>query len=27
LVGSFGSMTRPDDKSFVSALEKALGPQ
>lgn len=27
LVGSFGSMTRPDEKSFVSALEKALGPQ
>ena len=27
LVGSFGIMTRPDDKSFVSALEKALGPQ
>jgi glutathione peroxidase len=24
LVGSFGSMTRPDDKAFVSALEKAL---
>jgi glutathione peroxidase len=25
LVGSFGSMTRPDDKKFVAALEKALG--
>ena len=27
LVGSYGSMTRPDDKAFVSTLEKALGPQ
>ena len=27
LIGSFGRITRPDDKSFVSALEKALGPQ
>ena len=27
LIGSFGSITRPDDKSFVSALEKALEPQ
>ena len=27
LVGRFGSMTRPDEKSFVSALEKALEPQ
>lgn len=25
LIGSFGSMTRPDDKKFVAALEKALG--
>jgi glutathione peroxidase len=24
LVGSFGSMTRPDDRKFVAALEKAL---
>jgi glutathione peroxidase len=27
LVASYGSMTRPDDKAFVSALEKALTPQ
>lgn len=27
LVGSFGSTTRPDEKSFVSALEKALAGQ
>ena len=27
LVGSFGSTTRPDEKTFVSALEKALGAQ
>ena len=27
LVGSFGSTTRPDEKAFVSALEKALAGQ
>jgi glutathione peroxidase len=27
LVGSYGSTTRPDEKSFVSALEKALANQ
>jgi glutathione peroxidase len=27
LVGSFGSTTRPDEKAFVSALEKALTSQ
>lgn len=27
LVGSFNSMTRPDEKAFVSAVEKALGAQ
>ncbi len=27
LAGSFGSMTRPEDKDFVVALEKALGAQ
>ena len=27
LVGSFGSMTKPDDKAFVTALENALAPQ
>jgi glutathione peroxidase len=27
LVGSYGSTTRPDDKAFVSVLEKALGTQ
>lgn len=27
LVNSYGSMTRPDDKAFVGAIEKALGPQ
>ncbi len=27
LVGSYGSMTRPDEKDFVVAVEKALGAQ
>ncbi len=27
LVGSYNSMTRPDDKAFVAALEKALSAQ
>ncbi len=27
LVGGFGSMTRPDEKDFVAAIEKALGAQ
>ena len=27
LVGSFNSMTRPDEKAFVSAIEKALNAQ
>ncbi len=27
LVGSYGSTTRPDDKAFLSAVEKALTPQ
>jgi glutathione peroxidase len=27
LVGSYGSTTRPDEKAFVVALEKALASQ